>query len=292
MKALHIIIISLLLLISAIDILSANDDEANYYSAENIYKFAEHLYQDRDYARSANEYERYLSTTQDQNDIALYRLGLCYRNVGEIQKAVNAFSELKNGHNDLSYPASYQIAYSYLISDQHVKFADYITTAAKETDNIDNASKLRILLAYSHLKQRRWETAAKSLETIPQSDDKRINQLSSKLKERSMEGSNLRRKSRLLASVMSAIIPGTGKMYCGQYGNGIYSFATVSATGLVAWRGFRNDGISSVKGWIFGGLCAIFYSGNVYGSGISALAYNRQTEEEILMRLPLPPDEW
>lgn len=292
MKALHITIALFLLLISVIDILSANDDTTDYYNAENIYKFAEHLYQEGEYARSANEYERYLLTTQDKNDIALYRLGLCYRNVGEIQKAINAFNRLKNGHNDWSFPASYQIAYSYLASEQNKNFDDYISTAIQETQSIDNASKLRILLAYSHLKQRRWITAAKSLETILQSDDRRIKQLSSELRERSLEGINLRRKSRLLASVVSAIIPGAGKMYCGQYGNGIYSFATVSATGLVAWRGFHNDGLSSVKGWIFGSLCAIFYSGNVYGSGISALAHNRQVEEEILMRLPLLPNEW
>jgi len=292
MKALHITIALFLMLISAIDILSANDNEIDYYSAENIYKFADYLYQERDYARSANEYERYLLTTQDKNDIAFYRLGLCYRNVGEIQKAINAFAKLKDGHSDWSFPASYQIAYSYLVSEQSKNFDDYIGTAIQETDSIDNASRLRILLAYSHLKQRRWANAAKSLETIPQSDDKQINLLSSELGKRSTEGLNLRRKSRLLAGVMSTIIPGAGKAYCGQYGNAVYSFATVSATGLVAWRGFRNDGISSVKGWVFGSLCAIFYSGNVYGSGISALAYNRQKEDEILMRLPLLPNEW
>ncbi|HGJ67041.1 TPA: tetratricopeptide repeat protein [bacterium] len=284
---LYFIAIGLSLFVSTI--LMANDD---YYSPEHIYRFAEYLYQEKDYTRSAKEYERYISVTQDKNDIALYRLGLCYRNVRDTNKAIKTFQELIDKYNTLNFPASYQIGYSYLIANQYQDSINYINKILSEIQNTDEKSKLYILLAYNYLNKRQWNQAIKSLDMIPQTDNDQINSLACNIREQSLKGVNLRYKNRIFASIASAIIPGAGKIYCKQYGNGIYSFVTIASTGLIAWRGFDNDGISSIKGWIFGSLCAVFYAGNIYGSGISALAYNRQMEDEILIRLPLLPSEW
>jgi len=123
-------------------------------------------------------------------------------------------------------------------------------------------------------------------------EDKAIERIMLELRDRSREGIALKRKSRLLASFMSAILPGSGKMYCKQYGNGIFSFIITGTTGLLAFDGFHENGVRSVQGWMFGSLYTVFYAGNIYGSGISSLAYNRQAETDILMRLPSPPDDW
>jgi TM2 domain-containing membrane protein YozV len=294
MKANHILIVLIAAIFFISTGISYGDEEIDYYSAENIYKFAEYLYQDKDFIRSAKEYERYLLISPNKTDIALYRLGLCYRNAGDTQKAVNAFQKLKKDYPDsvFRFPTSYQIAYSYYISNQHDESIQYINLALRDTQNADETSKLHILMAYNYLIQRQWKSSKVVLDMLSPTEDEVINHLAIELNSRSVEGINLNRKNRFLASILSAIIPGTGKMYCGQYGNGIFSFATVSSTGLIAWSGFREDGIRSIKGWVFGGLCAIFYSGNVYGSGISALVYNRQLEDEIIMRLPSLPNEW
>lgn len=268
-------------------------EEIDYYSPDNTYKFAEYLYQEKDFERAVKEYERYLIISSENNDNVLYKIGVCYRNTGNFQKAISIFQKLCKEYPNSSFrfSSSYQIAYSYFISNQHNESIQYINQALKDVSNKDEASKLRILIAYNYLKQRQWASSKDASDQI-YSNDETIIRLSSEIMNRSIEGMNIKRKSRFLASIMSAVVPGTGKMYCKQYGNGIYSFATIGATGLVAWRGFHNDGIKSVKGWIFGSLCAIFYTGNIYGSGISALAYNQQIEDEILIRLPLLPDEW
>jgi len=296
----------------------------DYYSAENIRMFAEYLYQERDYTRSAKEYERYLLVSQ-QKDNALYKIGLCYRHAGDTQKAVDSFQRLTKEYpqSDLKFSASYQIGYSYLLSGRYKESINHIEQTLNGVENKNERQKLEILLALNYLNQRQWRSADKLLNSTPpyskinsppflnsktnspplvkggrgdlksgEPEDKAIEQIMLELRDRSREGISLERKSRLLASLTSTILPGSGKMYCKQYGNGIFSFIITGTTGLLAFDGFHENGVRSVRGWIFGSLFTVFYAGNIYGSGISSLAYNRQAESDILMRLPSLPDDW
>jgi tetratricopeptide (TPR) repeat protein len=290
----------------------------DYYSAENTRLFAEYLYQERDYTRSAKEYERYLLISQQKDD-ALYNIGLCYRHAGDTQKAVDFFQRLTKEYpqSDLKFSASYQIGYSYLLSGRYKESINHIEQTLNGVENKNERQKLEILLALNYLNQRQWRSADKLLNSTPpyskinfsplifplvkggrgdlksgEPEDKAIERIMLELRDRSREGISLKRKSRLLSSLMSAILPGSGKMYCKQYGNGIFSFIITGTTGLLAFDGFHENGVRSVRGWIFGSLFTVFYAGNIYGSGISSLAYNRQAETDILMRLPSPPDDW
>ncbi|MBN2212991.1 MAG: hypothetical protein JW723_02000 [Bacteroidales bacterium] len=88
-------------------------------------------------------------------------------------------------------------------------------------------------------------------------------------------------KSAGLSVMMSAIIPGTGKIYTGFWKDGIFSFILVAASAYQSYRGFEKNGISSVYGWVFGSFAAGFYIGNLYGSGKSANQYNSEFRHKI-----------
>jgi len=269
-------------------------EATDYYSAENIRRFAEYLYQEGDYLRSVKEYNRYILVSQQGADEALYKIGLCYRHIGDTQKAVDFFQRLTKEYpqSDLKFSANYQIGYSYHLSERYKESIKYIGQVLKETEKENERQKLEILLVLNYLNQRQWRSADKLLNSKSEKpEDKAIEHIMLDLRDRSREGITLKRKNRLLACLMSIILPGSGKVYCNQYGNGIFSFAVVSTTGFLAFNGFHKNGVHSVNGWIFGSLCTVFYAGNIYGSGISALAYNRQAETDILMRLPSPPDD-
>jgi len=272
----------------------SSSEAVDYYSAENVLKFADYLYQEGDYLRSAKEYERLMQVSPQNSDNALYKIGLCYRHAGDTQKAIDFFQRIEKEYpkSDFKFSANYQIGYSYLLSGQYKESEKYISQVLKESEG-EKRQKLEILLALSYLNQRQWRSADNLLNsTSTSSEDKVTENIMLELKDRSQEGVNIKRKSRFLASLMSVIIPGSGKIYSKQFGNGIFSFVLTGTTGLLAWNGFRENGIRSVKGWIFGSLCTVFYAGNIYGSGISALAYNRQAETDILMRLPSLSDDW
>jgi len=269
---------------SVVSISKATD----YYSAENVHKFAEYLYQEGDYVRAAKEYERYLLNSPQGADEALFRIALCYRQAGDTQKAIDFFQRITKEYpkSDFKFSANYQISYTYFLSGQYKESTIYIEQVLKETEG-EKRQKLETLLAFNYLNQRQWRSASNLLNSVKMPlEDKVTENIMLELKDRSREGINLKRKSRFLASLMSAILPGFGKIYSKQFGNGIFSFVLVGTTGLLAWDGFRENGVKSVKGWIFGSLCSVFYTGNIYGSGISALAYNRQAETDIIMRLP------
>ena len=79
-------------------------------------------------------------------------------------------------------------------------------------------------------------------------------------------------KSPLLASILSAVVPGLGKIYSDQIGDGITSFI---ATGLLAFLSYDNFHANHrFRGWLFTGLGGLFYAGNIYGSAAAAQIYN------------------
>ena len=88
--------------------------------------------------------------------------------------------------------------------------------------------------------------------------------------------------SPFLATALSTIIPGTGKIYAKRWKDGLSSFLFVGLTGFQSYRGFNKSGIKSTYGWIMGGLSFGFYLGNVYGSYKAADNYNNTLNEKYL----------
>ena len=102
-----------------------------------------------------------------------------------------------------------------------------------------------------------------------------------------------RRKSPLKAALLSAIVPGAGKLYVGgQLGQGIATFLQNAILGLQAYEGFRKGGISSPRFIIYGSLFTLFYVGNIWGSALSVKIkrqeFNDKTDEQILFDMHIP----
>jgi len=270
---------------------ASGETNVDYNSPENVLRFAEHLYEQRDYLRAAGEYQRYLFYSPQDSDGTLYRIGICYRRAGDTEKAISTFRRVTTEHTDSSFrfPASYQIAYSYFISGQYEKSIQYLNQVVGDAKNPDERGKFAALAAYSYLHKRQWHKAEQALGSKTFADEN-LNRITSSLRASAQEGMNLSRKSPLLAGLLSAVVPGTGKIYCKQYGDGLYSLILVGVTGLLAWDGFRDDGVRSVSGWILGSISGVFYTGNVYGSSVAARVYNRQLEINLLRRLPIVPN--
>jgi tetratricopeptide (TPR) repeat protein len=269
---------------------SSSYGETDYYSPENTLKFADYLYQTKDYLRAAGEYQRYLFHSPEDADNALFRIGLCYQRAGDTVKAVDFFGKV-GAESRFHFAASYQIAYTYFLSDQYENSVRFLDQTLGGTKNTDERGQLKILTAFNYLHQRRWSDAEGILQPLTLKDAE-LNGVASSLRVRAREGVDLPRKNPALAGLFSTVIPGTGKMYCGQYGDGIYSLIVVGVTGLLAWNGFQENGVHSVKGWLLGSVSAVFYAGNIYGSAIAARIYNRQLEADLLKRLPVPPDDY
>ncbi|HEY6161055.1 MAG TPA: hypothetical protein VI112_07525 [Bacteroidia bacterium] len=89
------------------------------------------------------------------------------------------------------------------------------------------------------------------------------------------------RKSMFLAGLMSAVVPGTGKIYAGKWRAGLTSFVPIAVMGLEAWEAYKKDGWKSVRFAVFGSLFGVFYIGNIWGSALSVSVQRREIENEI-----------
>lgn len=85
-----------------------------------------------------------------------------------------------------------------------------------------------------------------------------------------------------LATLMSVVLPGSGKIYSGYWGDGAISFLFTASSSFFAYRAFQKYGPNKVYPWIVGGLAVSYYSANIYGSHQAAVRYNNNLEHGFL----------
>jgi putative component of membrane protein insertase Oxa1/YidC/SpoIIIJ protein YidD len=247
--------------------------------------FADHLYADEDYARAAAEYLRVrLAPSSDPRtrDYATLMAGESFLRSGEFGRARQAFTAANHGPNaDL---ALYGNARAWFAESEY-------ENARSALDHIEDrhlATRRTALQGWSYLRQYRFQDAADAFAC-----DDALADLAA------MDPGRIRGRSRTLGTIMSAVIPGSGQVYSGRTGDGIYSLITVATTGLVTYWFAANPekDRTYIKTSLFGVLTALFYTGNVYGANIAARDYNNlqrrrylERAETILRIITLEPD--
>ena len=123
-----------------------------------------------------------------------------------------------------------------------------------------------------------WEKAYQ----ISQTNVARMNFKIMGLKHIAEKSYGAKRKSPWLAALMSVVLPGSGKAYCGYWGDGAISFTFTASTAFFAIRGFNKYGTRSVYPWIIGGLAVSYYAANIYGGATSAKRYNNNLDYSFI----------
>ena len=99
-------------------------------------------------------------------------------------------------------------------------------------------------------------------------------------------------KSSALAGMMSAIVPGLGKIYAGRTAQGISSMLVTLTMGAMATENIIKSGWQSPQSILFSGLFTVFYIGNIYGSVFAVKYVNNLYDQTInghlLLDLHLP----
>lgn len=99
-------------------------------------------------------------------------------------------------------------------------------------------------------------------------------------------------KSPLLAGVMSAVIPGSGKWYAGNKGQALAALFTVSAMAAATAESYIRGGYKSPSFIAFGSVFTIFYVGNIWGSVLSVKlrrdAFYKEMDRNIMLDMHIP----
>lgn len=248
---------TILVLIFSFSILSlAQVGNSNLFSNENILKFANHLYAQEDYLRAVFEYRRYYENVP--NDTISLKIAESYLKMHKYDESKMTFSKLFNSglHTEA------------VLGFAKVEFLRENYAAFRETDILSQNKSGQILkLKYLSLLFTNLSLPPESefLSFFPESSHK-------SLKEFYYRRVNPGYKSELKAALLSTIIPGAGKIYTGNYGDGITALIVTSVLGYISYDNF-NAG-HNIRGGIFAAIGSLFYAGNIYGSAASAQIHN------------------
>ncbi len=85
---------------------------------------------------------------------------------------------------------------------------------------------------------------------------------------------NSTKKSPVVAGILSAILPGAGRVYAGRWFDGLMGFVMVYLTATSAVESLKRDNMLN-KVFSYS-VASIFYTGEIYGAYRSAKYYQRQ----------------
>lgn len=233
-------------------------------SDENRKLFADYLYCQQDYLRAAEEYEAL--SKMNLSDTILYKIGKSYSIVGNTDKALNYFSSIQSNSSLLKNAILEEARIFYLTED-----SISLTKAVNDFGRSSIELK-KILIAY-YLKTNLLENVHNNLFQISDYDAIILKSFYDRKK-------NPAYKSETIAGILSAIIPGSGKIYTENYGDGITAFILTGLFSYLAYDNFKHS--HQFRAYIFSGLAAGFYLGNIYGSVASAQIFNAKVDFNFL----------
>ena len=82
-------------------------------------------------------------------------------------------------------------------------------------------------------------------------------------------------KSPVLASVLSTVAPGLGRVYANRSWDGLFGLLTVATMANLTYKSHTNN--SSTGTIVFGGLSATFYLGEIIGAYLAAVEANNRS---------------
>lgn len=257
----------------------------NLLDYENSRKFADYLFQTKQFELAANEFERVIFLEPEDTSAKL-KLIRSYRYLPDNEYALSRFKTLIG---DDFYRMSEDFSDEYvqiLISlGQYENSLEFLKDSTLLDKNAKAEYQLGVLLL-----QHKWQEAMRFAEFHTDLPDRssRFNDLNNLSK----DGTKIRYKNPYLAASFSAVVPGSGKLYTGRWKDAVFSFLFVTSASWLSYKSISGEGLKS-NGIIFGSVALGFYAANIYGSAKSAGVFNANINissdnrvRKVLMKLP------
>ncbi len=228
-------------------------------------RFADYLYKEGDYPRALGEYKRMRFLYPEYRDYAEFMEGEVYLKLQDYDNGYRAFDRIEKRNPSLSDLCRYEKARALFYKGDYKDSRDILSSLKEE----ELSYKARILKGWSLFREKRFKQGAEVFKEI-----KGFESLTS------YNGSNISKRSRLLSTLLSSIIPGAGQVYSGRAGDGFYSFLVIGGCGALAYHYYQRK--EDLKFYLFSILGGIFWAGSIYGANLAARDYNRLKEREYL----------
>lgn len=247
--------------------------QPDLFSTEATLSYAQHLYKSGNYKTAALEFERVYAVDSSENS-AFYALK-SYRKAGQLDVGFKRFSALFG--NMASIPTQFAEEYShYLIyANRYHEALEYIS----EAENLKSDDKTA-LSSTAFLYLQKWNAADSSIASLP--NDHPLKRPYERI---AKDGAKIKKKSAALAGILSTAVPGLGRVYTGNWKDGLVSLVFVGTMTWQSYAGFNKNGIESGYGWVFGTLATGFFIGNIYGSAKAANTRNMKNQAILIGKI-------
>jgi tetratricopeptide (TPR) repeat protein len=241
------------------------------FNMQNSRKFAYYLYLSGDFDLAIKEYERviFFDSTDFESKLNLVK---SYRHNGDYEKAIIRTRQFFNSCKDITYGFSDEYCKSLILNNSLNESRKFLSL----NNNFTEEDKIFFLVS-TELYDENFENARGIIDVNQGLGNPYIDSYSRLLNNEMY----FKYKSPALSVALSAIIPGSGKIYSGAWKDGLVSLFFVATSAFQSYRGFDKKGIESAYGWVFGGLAAGFYVGNLFGSGKAAYKYNYNLKHNL-----------
>jgi len=237
----------------------------NFHSPENKKKFADLLFCEGDYLRAVEEYESIRDVIK--NDTIDIKIMYCYSEIG-------LFNESNNSLKRISSNSPFRWAGLHLrLKNKLIENPKGLRVFHDMPSPPDMSERRQKLILTSNLFDEEIIYEKEDFLYVFEKGEGQTISYFYDLKK------NPPYKSPALAGFFSAVIPGSGKMYVGEWGDGITALLVTGLLAFLAYDNFKAN--HNTRAWIFTGLGSFFYAGNIYGSIASAQIFNARIDFEF-----------
>ncbi|MEO0897879.1 MAG: hypothetical protein AAFY71_15840 [Bacteroidota bacterium] len=246
----------------------------NIYDEDHSIRFAGHLFQRKDFAMAAGEYEHVLFF-QPKDSFFHHRLLISYLKSSQFNTGIKRGNELYPSLTSMPPDIAFTLGKTYLMAERYEALT-YLFLGEKSSLKPSDKAYLSI---GNNLINRNWEEAQS---IFSQQDPKsKIAELYRPIVQRT---ESVAYKKAWVGGVLSAIIPGTGKIYAKQWKDGVIGLLFVGSLAFSTYRQFNRGGTDNWLTFVYGGLTLGFYAGNVFGSWKAVKRYNQRIDNEIIQQ--------
>ncbi len=260
--------------------------DAIVIDAEQQYGYAEKLYEEQQYRRAADEFDRFTHFFPDHPDrrMAGFKAGTSLFKAGDSDTALRRFNQLTqvDPPDDIAIESFFMMTECHLFRREHGRAILQMHNLIALSDHPQVKDRALARMGWIHIDQMEWEEARSAFRRMSAAAraDTRLGRLDSGLE----QASRIPRKSPSLAGTLS-VIPGAGQLYTERYEDALLAFLVNGALMWAAYESFDQD-FNALGGLLsFVGLG--FYASNIYGAVSGAHKYNLRQKQRYADQLRL-----
>jgi len=251
-------------------------------------KFGDAFMAEGEYYRAVTEYKKFIILFPDSEkaDYAEFRIGMAYYRGDEFEQASRAFALVGSRYAGSSYApaAAYNEGLCYIRLNQPDKAEAAFDKALAMYPTSEYARSSLIGKSLIEFNRKDIPGCRHQLERylVDYPRDDRAGKVRDVLTLLD-QNRELPYKSPVTAGILSAVVPGSGHIYAGHYGDGITAFFLngLFIAGTVVAVNQENYAVAGIVGVV--GLP--FYIGNIYGAANAATKYNIGIRKDLLGRI-------